>query len=62
MLGMYTLKYRKRGGAISYNFYSEELQALVDQARRILTERKLEEGSRLRVVAPFREGDTRCLL
>ena len=41
---------------------TEELQALVDRARRIIAERKLEEGSRLRVVDSFREGDTRYLL
>ena len=38
---------------------TEELQALIDRARRILAERKLEEGRRLRVVDSFREGDTR---
>lgn len=43
-------------------FSTEELQALVDRARRILAERKLEEGTRLRVVDSFREGDTRHLL
>ena len=41
---------------------TEELQALVDRARRILAQRKLEEGRRLRVVDSFREGDTRYLL
>jgi hypothetical protein len=41
---------------------TEELQALVDRARRIIAQRKLEEGSRLRVVDSFREGDTRYLL
>ena len=41
---------------------TEELQVLVDRARRILAERKLEEGRRLRVVDSFREGDTRYLL
>ena len=41
---------------------TEDLQALVDRARRILAERKLEEGRRLRVVDSFREGDTRYLL
>ena len=40
---------------------TEELQTLVDQARRILAERKLEEGRRLRVIDSFREGDTRYL-
>ena len=43
-------------------FSTEELQALVDWARRILAERKLEEGRRLRVVDSFRESDTRYLL
>ncbi len=41
---------------------TEELQALVDRARRILAERKLEQGRSLRVVDSFREGDTRYLL
>src|SRR5215210_2287782 len=41
---------------------TEELQALVDRARRILAQRKLEEGRRLRVVDSFREGDIRYLL
>ena len=41
---------------------TEELQTLVDRARRILAERKLEEGRRLRVVDSFREGDTCYLL
>ena len=41
---------------------TEELQALVDRARRILAQRKLEQGHRLRVVDSFREGDTRYLL
>ncbi len=41
---------------------TEELQALVDRARRILAERKLEKGRRLRVVDSFREGDARYLL
>jgi hypothetical protein len=40
---------------------TEDLQALIDRARRILAERKLEQG-RLRVVDSFREGDTRYLL
>jgi hypothetical protein len=39
---------------------TEELQDLVDRARRILAERK--EGSRPRVVDSFREGNTRYLL
>lgn len=41
---------------------TEELQILVDRARRIFAERKLEEGRRLRVVDSFRDGDTRYLL
>jgi hypothetical protein len=41
---------------------TEELQALVDRARRILAERKLEDGRRLRVVDSFREGDNRYML
>ena len=41
---------------------TEELQALVDRARRILAQRKLEEGRRLRVVDSFRENDTRYML
>lgn len=41
---------------------TKELQTLIDRARRILAERKLEEGRRLRVVDSFREGDTRYLL
>ena len=41
---------------------TEELQALVDRARRIPAERKLGERRRLRVVDSFREGDTRYLL
>ena len=42
---------------------TEELEGLVDRARRILAERKLtEKGGRLRVVDSFREGDTRYLL
>ena len=39
---------------------TEELQSLIDRARRILAERK--EGHRPRVVDSFREGDTRYLL
>ncbi len=41
---------------------TEELRAHVDRARRILAERKLEDGRRLRVVDSFREGNTRYLL
>ena len=41
---------------------TEELKALVDRARRILAERKLQDGRRLRVVDSFREGNTRYLL
>ena len=41
---------------------TEELQTLIDRARRILAERKLEQGRSLRVVDSFREGDTRYLL
>jgi hypothetical protein len=41
---------------------TEELRALVDRAKRIIAECKLEEGHRLRVVDSFREGDTRYLL
>jgi hypothetical protein len=39
---------------------TEELQDLIDRARRILAERK--EGHRPRVVDSFREGNTRYLL
>jgi hypothetical protein len=39
---------------------TEELQDLIDKARRILAERK--EGRRPRVADSFREGDTRYLL
>ena len=41
---------------------TQELHAFVDRARRIIAERKLEQGRRLRVVDSFREGDTRYLL
>jgi hypothetical protein len=41
---------------------TEELESLIDRARRILAERTLEEGRRLRVVDSFKEGDTRYLL
>ena len=41
---------------------TEELQALVDRARRILAQRKLGEGHRFRVVDSFREGNTRYQL
>ena len=43
-------------------FSTEDLKALIDRARRILAERRLEEGRHLRVVDSFREGDTRYLL
>ncbi len=53
----------KRGNVQNLEELStEELRALVDRARRILAERKLEEGRRLRVVDSFREGDTRYML
>ncbi|MBV9454956.1 MAG: hypothetical protein JOZ19_12705 [Rubrobacter sp.] len=39
---------------------TQELQSLIDRARRILAERK--EGNRPRVVDSFREGDARYLL
>ena len=39
---------------------TDELQDLIDRARRILAQRK--EGKRPRVVDSFREGDTRYLL
>ena len=39
---------------------TEELQDLIDRARRIIAQRK--EGKRPRVVDSFREGDTRYLL
>src|SRR5919199_5088575 len=39
---------------------TDELQDLIDRARRLLAQRK--EGKRPRVVDSFREGDTRYLL